>query len=88
MASPVKRQLVCTWSKGKGVSGYQVSISLDKKFKKNTIERVADGKKNSVKTPPLLKSKKVYYVRVRAFKKVGKTKYYSKWSKVKDVKVK
>lgn len=86
--SPVKRQLVCTWSKGKGVSGYQVSISLDKKFKKNTIERVADGKKNSVKTPPLLKSKKVYYVRVRAFKKVGKTKYYSKWSKVKDVKVK
>lgn len=88
VVSPVKRQLLCTWSKVKSVSGYQVSISLDKKFKKNTIERVADGNKNSVKTPPLLKSKKIYYVRVRAFKKVGKTKYYSKWSKVKNVKVK
>lgn len=88
VTSPVKRQLSCAWSKGKSVTGYQVHISLDKKFKNNTIAREASGQKNSVKTPPLLKSKKVYYVRVRAYKKVGKIKYYSKWSKVKKVTVK
>ena len=88
VTSPVKRQLSCAWSKGKSVTGYQVHISLDKKFKNNTIAREASGQKNSVKTPPLLKSKKVYYVRVRAYKKVGKIKCYSKWSKVKKVTVK
>lgn len=88
VTSPVKRQLACAWSKGKNVTGYQVHISLDKKFKKNTIERGVAGQKNSIKTPPLLKSKKVYFVRVRAYKKVGKTKYYSKWSKVKKITVK
>ena len=35
-----------------------------------------------------LKSKKTYYVRVRTFKKVGKTKYVSKWSKAGNVKTK
>ena len=29
-----------------------------------------------------------YYVKIRAYKKVGKTKYYGEWSKVKKVKIK
>ena len=88
VTSPAKRQLSCTWSKGKSVTGYQVNISLDKNFKKHTIERKTVGQKNSLVTPDLLKSKKVYYARVRAYKTVGKKKYYSKWSAVKKVTVK
>ena len=88
VTTPVKRQISCAWSKVKGVTGYQVHISLDKNFKKNTIERKTTGQKNSLVTPRLLKSKKVYYVRVRAYTTVGKTKYYSKWSAVKKVTVK
>ena len=35
-----------------------------------------------------LKKNKKYYVRICTYKKVGKTTYYSTWSKVKSVKVK
>ena len=35
-----------------------------------------------------LKAKKKYYIRVRSYKKVGKTTYYSGWSKAKTVKTK
>ena len=34
-----------------------------------------------------LKVRKTYYVKVRAYKKVGKTKIYGDYSKVKKVKV-
>lgn len=35
-----------------------------------------------------LKKKKTYYVRVRTYKKVGKTTFYSTWSKTKHIKTK
>lgn len=35
-----------------------------------------------------VQSKKTYYVKVRAYKKVGKTKYYGAWSEVKSAKIK
>ena len=31
--------------------------------------------------------KKKYYVKIRAYKKVGKTKYYGEWSRVNTVKI-
>lgn len=40
------------------------------------------------KTVTKLKSKKVYYARVSAFKKVGKTTYKGAWSAVKKAKIK
>ena len=39
------------------------------------------------KTIAKLTKGKVYYVRVRAFKKVGSKKYYSAWSAAKKVKI-
>ena len=35
-----------------------------------------------------LKSKKIYYVKVRAYKKSGEAVHVSKWSKKKSVKIK
>lgn len=81
-----KRKLAVKWKKVKGVSGYQLQYSTDKKFKKARTKTVQTTK--TAKTVKKLKSKKRYYVRVRAYKKVGGKTYYSKWSKVKAVKVK
>ncbi len=86
--SPIRRQLAVTWKKNTTVSKFQLWVSTDKQFKRGTIQRVLSAKKNSSKTPPLLKSGKTYYVKIRACKKIGKKKYYGAWSKVKSAKVK
>lgn len=75
------------WKKVKKVKGYQVQISTDKKFKKSKIVLTKSLKKNKLNIKSKkLKSKKTYYVRVRAYAaykdKNGKAKkVYSMWNK-------
>ena len=73
--------------KTKQVSGYQIQYSTSKKFKSAKTKTVKGYKKTSA-TIKKLKTKKTYYVRVRTYKTVGKTKYYSAWSKAKSKKTK
>lgn len=86
------RKIVVTWKAKSGVSGYQIQCSLKKNFKKGVKTYTIKGKKKTSKTIKKLKAQKKYFVRVRSFTKTkvnGKTKkIYSKWSKVKKVKVK
>lgn len=78
------KKIKLSWKKIKGVKGYQVRYALSKgKLKKAKIKAC---KKNSYVIKKL-KNKK-YFVQVRAYKVVGKKKYYGAWSKVKSVKVK
>ena len=83
--STKKRKITFKWKKTTG-TGYQYQWSTSKKFKKNYLTKTT--KKTNV-TISTSKSRKTYYVRVRAYKthSNGK-KYYGKWSKVKKVKVK
>lgn len=85
------RKIVVVWKAKPGVSGYQIQCSLKKNFKKNTKTYTVKGRTKTSKTIKKLKAKKKYFVRVRSFKKSkvnGKTvKVFSKWSKVKKVKV-
>ena len=82
-----RRKISVKWKKQtKFVNGYQVQYALNKKFKKAKKVTVA-GKKKSKATVKRLKSGKRYYVRVRTYKTVKGTKYYSLWSKTKAVKV-
>ena len=83
-----KKSVVVTWKAEKNVSGYEVQIATDKKFKKNKKSVKIDKKKASKKTFKNLKSNKKYYVRVRSYKIVNGKKVYGKWSKVKSVKTK
>ena len=72
--------------KVKSATGYVVKVSTSKKFKgKKTITKTF--KRNVFKFKKLKKNKK-YYVKARAVKVVGKTKYYGKWSKVKKIRIK
>jgi len=55
-------------------TGYQIQYATDKKFKSN--KKTITVKKNSTtsKTINKLKSKKKYYIHIRAYKSVGNTK--------------
>ena len=83
-----KKALVVYWNKIADVSGYQIQVATDKKFKKNK-KTVTVAKQNaSKKIIKKLKAKKKYFVRVRAYKIVDGKKSYGKWSKIKSVKTK
>lgn len=70
--------------KTKQVSGYQIQYSTNKRFKNAKSKYLSGNSKVSV-TCSGLKAKKKYYVRVRTYKKVGGSRYYSGWSNVKTI---
>ncbi len=55
------------------------------KFKALVTKTKTVNNKTTKLTIKGLKAKKKYYVRIRTYKKVGKKKYYSQWSKVKKI---
>ena len=78
------------WKKQtKSVTGYEIQYSSSKSFTKKTSKTVTvSGAKKTKTTLSGLKSGKKYYFRVRTYKVVNGKKYYSGWSKVKNVKIK
>lgn len=69
------KTLIIKWSKNPKASGYEISYATNKSFKGAKVKKVSSGQKTSL-TLKNLKRKK-YYVRVRAYKKVGNKIYYS-----------
>ena len=83
-----KKSIKVTWKKVKGIKGYQIQYSTNKKFKKGNKTITVKSTKSTSATIKKLKSKKKYYVRMRTYKIVNGKKVYSAWSKAKSVKVK
>lgn len=83
-----KKSVKVTWKKVKGIKGYQIQYSTNKKFKKGNKTITVKSAKSTSATIKKLKSKKKYYVRMRTYKVVNGKKVYSAWSKAKSVKVK
>ncbi len=76
---PIKeKQLKVSWKNIKGVK-YEVKYSLKKGMKNAKVKK--NIKKNKV-TLKKLKSGKKYYIKVRAYQKIGNKTYTGKWSKV------
>ena len=83
-----KKSVTVKWkAQSESVSGFEVQYSRSKSFKsaKKKVVKSASATSKKVKK---LKSKKTYYVRVRAFNKMGLGTLYSSWSKSKKAKVK
>ena len=81
-----KNQLAASWKKGVGGVGYELQYGLKKSFagaKKAKISKTATVRR----TLKGLKAGKTYYIRIRAWKKVGGKTYYSAWSGAKSAKV-
>ena len=84
-----KKSFVAAWKKVSGAKGYQIQYSTSKKFTKSTTKTKTISKASTLKTTvKSLKSKRTYYVRIRAYKTSASTKVYSKWSSAKSVKTK
>lgn len=82
-----KGQITVAWDKATGINGYQLQYSLKKSFasaKKVTINKAANVKK----VLKSLKKGNVYYIRIRAYKKVNGKTYWSAWSSAKKATVK
>lgn len=82
-----KKKLTVTWKKDKNVSGYQIKIATKKNFKDAKTYTVKSYKTYK-KVIKKLKANKKYFVKVRAYKTVGKSKVYGAYSAVRSCKVK
>lgn len=78
-----KRTIVVGIKKSNGASGYQICYSTKKSFRSAKYVTITNLSKEVTK----LSSKKSYYVKVRAYKKYGSKKIYSKYSKTKKIRI-
>lgn len=84
-----KKGFTVKWKKQSvQTSGYQIMYATNSKFTSGQKTVTVSSSKTISKKITKLKAKKKYYVKVRTYKKVGTTKYYSAWSKYKTVKTK
>jgi len=70
------------------ITGYQIQLAMNSKFTKNKKTVTVNGYSKTSKKVTGLKGGKKYWVKIRTYKTVNGTKYYSPWSKVKTVKTK
>ena len=75
-----RKKLTIRWKKQKNVTGYIVKIGTNKKITKNKKIVITNKNKNKVHIKGI-KSKKKYYIRVRAYKVVKGGKKLGVWSK-------
>lgn len=92
ISSDRKGQMSLKWKKLKGVTGYRLKVSTDKKFSKgNKFIVVKSRKLNTLKLNGF-KPGKTYYVKLRGYKEFKYNKklkrVYGKYSKSKSVKIK
>ncbi|MCC2864733.1 leucine-rich repeat protein [Anaerovorax odorimutans] len=83
-----KKRMTISWKKDTKASGYQITYAQKKNFKKGKKNVTISKNKTTKRAIKKLKSKKTYYVKVRAYKKAGSQKLYGAYSAVKKVKVK
>ncbi len=79
-----KKAVQASWKKAAGAKGYQIQYGTSKKWKK----KKAKTTKKTKLTLGKLKSKKTYYIRVRAYTVQNGKKVYGRWSKTVKKKVK
>ena len=83
--TPQSKGFTAAWKKQTAqVTGYQLQYSTNKAFSGKTTKTITKYTTASA-TYKKLKAKKKYYVRIRTYKKVSNTNYYSAWSAVKTV---
>jgi hypothetical protein len=83
-----KQAMTVKWKKNSKATGYEIQYSQSKTFASGN-KTVTIKKASTLSTViKKLTRKKTYYVRIRAYKTAGGTKYYSAWCTAKSVKIK
>ncbi len=85
LKSRKKGQLNISWKKDTTVTGYVIQYSRDKKFRKGVKQITIP--KNSIYNKKItrLTPNRRYYVRIYAYKKVGKNRIIGNWSKTSTI---
>ena len=84
-AATIKWTKQATKMSSSRITGYQIQLATDSKFTKNKKTVTVKGYSKVSKKVTGLKGGKKYYVRIRTYKTVSGTNYYSSWSKAKTV---
>ncbi len=74
LLSKKKHTMKITWKKADS-SGYQIMIANNRKMKKGKKTYLVRSKKKTALTINKLKSRRRYYVKVRAYRTAGRKKY-------------
>lgn len=86
LKNSASKKMTVKWGKNSKATGYEVQYSTSSSFK-NAKKVTATSASTTQKVVSGLTKGKKYYVRVRAYKTVSGTKYYSAWSASKNVKI-
>ncbi|MCC8075959.1 MAG: MBG domain-containing protein [Clostridiales bacterium] len=86
LTNSASKKMTVKWGKNTKATGYQIQYSTSSSFSSYKTVTVSSYSTVSKTISSLTKNKK-YYVRVRAYKTVSGTKYYSAWSSTKNVKI-
>ncbi|MCD8148979.1 MAG: BspA family leucine-rich repeat surface protein [Clostridiales bacterium] len=81
------KKMTVKWSKKSRVTGYQIQYSTSSSFSSGNKTVTVSGASSKSKVISSLTKNKTYYVRIRTYKTVSGTKYYSAWSSKKSVKI-
>ncbi len=86
-ANTATAKMTVKWAKKSGITGYQIQYSKSSSFSSgNKTVTISKAATTSTVISSLTKGK-TYYVRIRTYKTVSKTNYYSAWSAKKSVKI-
>ncbi len=86
--NPEDKSVEVKWKKAPtSASGYQIQFALNEEFE-NPKKVTVYSKSILTRTIKGLKTNSKYYFRVRTFKTINKTRYYSKWSDAKSTQTK
>lgn len=80
------RRLQITNKKIKGCTGYRIYMKRGKRGKYKRIKQMKGSGKHTYRTKKLQR-KKVYYVRIRAYKQISGKKYFGSYSKSKKIRI-
>lgn len=86
--STAKRKVKVNIKKDVKATGYQIVAAKNSRFSKGKKVLTKKGTRQVTYTITKLNSRKIYYVKVRAYKTIGNKKYFGPWSKVKKIRVK
>ena len=87
VTNSASKRMTVKWGKNAKASGYQIHYCMDKTFKTGNKSVGVTSAGTVAKAIASLTKGKTYYVRIRTYKTVGSTKYFSAWSPVKSVKI-
>lgn len=84
ISNPESEKIQVKWKKLSGITGYQIQYATQNDFKNGKVKTVKNA--DNTKLSGLTKGK-IYYIRIRTYKKVGEDNIYSQWSDTKSIHV-